>query len=75
LRVSGRAPERGTLEDYHQPRNRLDDLRFYLSQPQCDRINAVLDRIDAIPLELHELRIVGTRFAPDPRMDDSYLAD
>jgi len=67
------ALEASTLDDFHKPRNKLTDLKFYLDQDQCDRINAVLDRLDAIPLELCELRYIGPRFSPDPSMNDSYL--
>jgi len=62
-------------ETYHQPRNRLDDLRFYLDQSQCDRVNAALERIHELPLEEHAFRIVDPTFVPDVRMDESYLVD
>lgn len=67
------ALEAATLDDFHKPRTRLTDLKFYLNQDQCSRINAVLDRFDAIPRELLELRYIGPRFSPDPEMNDSYL--
>jgi len=64
-----------TVENFHAPRNILDRYRFYLSPEQCDIANAALDRIDAVPLELYEIRWTGPRFEPDPRMDQNYLID
>ncbi|MCD2176089.1 DNA integrity scanning protein DisA nucleotide-binding domain protein [Rhizobium sp. C4] len=67
------ALEASSLDNFHKPRNRLTDLRFYLNQHQCDRINAALARLDAIPRESFELRYIGPRFFTDPAMNDSYL--
>ncbi|MEG3146528.1 diadenylate cyclase [Sphingomonas sp. RT2P30] len=69
------ALEASTLDDFHKPRNRLADLEFYLNQGQCDRINAVFDRLDSIPLEENELRYIGPRFSPNAAMNDTYLFD
>lgn len=66
--------EAATKDDYHYSRNWLDSNRFYLSQTQCDRANAVLERLAAQPLEAGELRIVTSRFTPHPECDNSFLA-
>ncbi|WP_277981885.1 hypothetical protein [Sphingomonas phyllosphaerae] len=66
---------RATVDNFHAPRNTLDKYRFYLSLVQCNAANAALDRIDAPPLQVGEIRYTGPRFSPDPHMDDSYLID
>lgn len=65
--------EAATADNYHQPRNWLDSHRFYLSETQCARVNAALDRLTALPLELGEIRIVTNRFTPDAELDSSYF--
>lgn len=60
-------------DDYHQAMKWLDTHRFYLSQEQCDRINAVLTEIHNEPMEVGELRINWKEFTPDPLLDDSYF--
>jgi hypothetical protein len=65
--------ENGTLDNYHQSRNFLDENRFYLNSSQCQRANLAIDKYDAIPRELYEIRIGTSKFKPHPDMDDSYL--
>jgi len=67
------ALETASLDDYHKPRNWLDTHRFYLNAGQCARVNAALDRIEKLPLDVGEFVIQTTRLQPDPEMDDSYL--
>ncbi len=64
-----------TSDNFHQPRNTLDKFRFYLSAEQCEIANAALDRIEAQPLEVGEIRWIGKRFAPNPAMNESYFLD
>ncbi|MBL1822871.1 hypothetical protein ELE64_33600, partial [Klebsiella pneumoniae] len=44
--------EAATLDNYHDSRNWLNDHRFYINAEQCARINAVLDKLDAVPKEV-----------------------
>ena len=67
------ALEKATLDNYHKPRNWLENHRFYLNSKQCEIVNSALDRIEALPLDVGEIVIITTRFKPDSSMDDSYL--
>lgn len=67
------ALEAATREDFHEPRMFVDEHRFYLDQSQCVRINAALDRIENLPLELGEITFSTARFRPNPEMDETYL--
>lgn len=69
------ASEAATLDNYHDPRNWLNDHRFYVNAEQCVRINKALDRLNAAPREVGLLYIETARFAAYPEMDDSYLTD
>lgn len=62
-----------TTDDFHRPRLFLDENRFYMSQDQCDRANAAIARIDALPREVGEIMFGTATFVPDPGMDESYL--
>ena len=53
----------------------LSRHRFYINQGQCDRINAVLARIDAEPREVGEIRPSWQKFVPNPDMNASYFDD
>ncbi|AMC37072.1 hypothetical protein VN23_12005 [Janthinobacterium sp. B9-8] len=64
-----------TVNNYHAPMNWLNSHRFYLDAQQCAQINAILERIDAIPLEVGEIRFVSGRFDIDPSFDQSYLME
>jgi hypothetical protein len=65
--------ERSTGDDYHKPRLYLSDHRFYLNQMLCDRVNRAIERIEAEPLELGEIRLSTAAFTPNPAFDESYL--
>ena len=65
--------ENATLENYHQPRNWIDDNRFYFNQQQCDRANLALDRVENLPNEDMQLVMITNRLAPDKDWDNSYL--
>ncbi|MER1208915.1 hypothetical protein AAA587_08230 [Pseudomonas aeruginosa] len=67
--------EAATLDNYHDSRNWLNDHRFYINAEQCARINAVIDRLDALPKEVGLIYVGTKRFEVDPEMDDSYLTD
>lgn len=71
LEVALAAFEAASLDDYHLPRLFLDRHRFYLDQAQCDRANAALKRLEAMPKR--KIWIVTAPFAPDAAMDGSYL--
>ena len=65
--------ERATADNYHKPRKWLDEHRFYIDDEQCKRINDNLYRIDNLPQEDFEIRLVGDGFKPHPDMDESYF--
>nr|WP_261371762.1 hypothetical protein [Yersinia aleksiciae] len=67
--------EATTLDNYHDSRNWLNDHRFYINAEQCARINAVIDRLDAVPKEVGLIYLGTERFEVDPEMDESYLID
>lgn len=65
--------ENAILENYHQPRNWIDDNRFYFNQQQCDRVNLALDRVENLPNEDMQLVMITNRLAPNKDWDNSYL--
>lgn len=67
--------EAATLDNYHDSRNWLNDHRFYINAEQCARINAVIDRLDAVPKEGCLIYLGTEKFEVDPEMDESYLID
>lgn len=67
--------EMATLDNYHDSRNWLNDHRFYINAEQCSRINAAIDRLDALPKEVGLIYLGTERFEVDPEMDESYLTD
>lgn len=69
------ALEVATVDNYHAPMNWLDSHRFYLDTQQCAQINALLERLDALPLEVGEIRFLVSRFDADPTFDQSYLIE
>jgi hypothetical protein len=66
------ALESATLENYHKPRSFLDEHRFYAMPEDCLRINSALDRLEELPMDLGQIRILTKRFTPDPQLDRSY---
>jgi hypothetical protein len=69
------ALSKATIHNYRQPVNWLELHRFYLNERQCAEVNVTLDRLDAVPLEVGELRFSVNRFAVDPTFDQSYLTE
>lgn len=67
------ALESATLDDYHKPRNWLDDNRFYLNEAECIRVNAALDRIESLPKDVGSMVIITTRFKTNPEMSGKYF--
>lgn len=67
--------EIATLDNYHKARSWLDSHRFYLDALQCTRVNAALDRLQALPRDVGEIYIVTTPFEVDLGCDNSYLTD
>lgn len=66
--------ELATKENYHESRNWLDKNRFYMNNEQCNRINAALDRLDALP-HTDGIYIFTNRFVPHSEMDESYITE
>ncbi len=67
--------ESATLDNYHDSRNWLDKHRFYVNSGQCERINAVLSRLDNLQKEAGLLYFETERFETHPEMEESYLSD
>ena len=64
--------ESATKDNYHPSIGWLDDHRFYLTQEQCHRINAALERIRSEPREVGEIMIIWNEFVPDREFDETY---
>ncbi|WP_201554761.1 hypothetical protein [Psychrobacter sp. 72-O-c] len=67
--------EHATLEDLNQPRNWIDDNRFYFNEEQCVRVNKALDRIESLTSEVGQIRFITQRLSPNKDMDSSYLTE
>lgn len=67
--------EHATLEDFNQPRNWIDDNRFYFNEEQCIRVNAALDKIENLKSEVGRIRFITQRLSPNKDMNISYLKD
>ncbi|MTD28560.1 hypothetical protein [Erwinia sorbitola] len=65
--------ESSNENNYHKHQSWLDDHRFYLNQERCDRSNQALDRLDAIPREVGELRWLVEHFVVSLEMDESFF--
>lgn len=61
------------VDTYYEPIGWLDKHRFYLDQSQCNRVNAEQKRLDSVPREVGELRILREEFKPDPRCTADYF--
>ena len=68
-----RALETATEDNYRKPRKYLDDKRFYLTEEQCQRANAALERIRKLPREPYSIFIDTVPFEHDPEMNDGYF--
>jgi hypothetical protein len=65
--------ESASTDSYHTAQLWLDDHRFYLNEDQCSRVNSALERLDALPRDVGEIRYLTSRFQPDPELDDTYF--
>lgn len=65
--------EAANRDNYYSSTNWLNSHRFYLSQEQCDRINAALKKIQGEPIEVGEIQVPWDKFLPNPDFDESYL--
>lgn len=61
------------VDTYHSAQNWLDEHRFYLNEVQCARINHALERLNALPKEVREIRYIAPRFQANPDLDDSHF--
>ena len=79
--ASDQVREAAAIEPVHAERfykafDRLKELRFYLSQDQCDEVNQLhREHWERRRAEGDTIWITPEMLAPDPRMDDSYLQD
>ncbi|HEL4858633.1 MULTISPECIES: hypothetical protein [Stenotrophomonas] len=55
--------------------NWLHDRRLFLSAQQCSDINASLERLNALPQDVGELRFLRDPFEVDPEFDEAYVLD
>ena len=63
-------------ERFYKAFDRLKELRFYLSQDQCDEVNQLhREHWERRRAEGDTIWITPEMLAPDPRRDDSYLQD
>lgn len=67
------AYETASLKNYYLPRLFLENHRFYLDAAQCERANAAIRRLDAMPREVGLIYIGLSTFEPNPEMNESYL--
>jgi hypothetical protein len=65
--------EAASLDEYLKPLHFLDENRFYLDAARCDRINAAVERIGALPKQAGRIYVTVSRFKPHPDMCDAYL--
>lgn len=70
-----RALASASVHNYHLSMNWLYDRRLFLSAQQCLDINASLERINALPREVGELRFLRDAFEVDPEFDEAYVLD
>jgi hypothetical protein len=68
-----RALETATVDNYRKPRKYLDDKRFYLTEEQCRRANAALERIRSGPREAYSIFINTMLFEYNPDLNDGYF--
>lgn len=66
------ALETATIDDFYQPRRFIDENRFYLTPPQCERANAALRRINELPTPVGRIKWTTRPLQPDPEMNDGY---
>jgi len=69
------ALEAATPDNYHDDRNWLDNHRFYINAKQCDRINKVIEKLDAAPKEVGRIYLKIEHFKVHREMNESYLTD
>ena len=67
--------EDGVGEEWARWNEKVRELRFYLSQEQCDRVNESYAREMESRHESGSLMIVRDALQPDPNMSDSYFLD
>jgi hypothetical protein len=69
------ALEAATLDNYYDPRNWLNDHRFYVNAAQCERINSAIVRLDSLPKDVGLIYLGTEKFETHPEMEESYLTD
>ena len=62
-------------EEWARRNRRVEELTFYLSQEQCDRVNEAYEKEMDLRLESGGIQLIRNRLQPDPNMDDSYFRD
>jgi hypothetical protein len=67
------ALENASIDNYHTPRNWLDEHRFYLGESQCTRINAALERLEPVVMAECQIWVIPNEFNPNPELDDEYF--
>lgn len=67
--------EEPDVGNYNRVLSWLSDRRFYLLPEMCEEINVTKWKLDELPREHMEVRLVIDDFAPNPEMNDSYFLD
>ena len=62
--------EAATADNYYAAITWLDQHRFYLSQAQCNQVNAAQERIQ---MKDNEIRIQWPKFSLHPELEGSYF--
>jgi len=63
------------VDNYHRAQQWLDKHRFYLSAEECELVNRELERLDAAPRAVGELRYIVGMFTPDAQMNNGFYSE
>ena len=67
--------EDGDGEEWARRNRRVEELKFYLNEEQCYRVNEAYEKEMDARLESGGLKLSRGRLQPDPDMDDSYFSE
>lgn len=66
------ALEIATIDNFYEPREFINQNRFYLTPDQCERANAALRRINELPVPVGRIKWTTEPLVPAPEMNDGY---
>ncbi|MDO9370832.1 MAG: diadenylate cyclase [Sphingopyxis sp.] len=67
------ALENASIDDFYEPREFINQNRFYLLPEQCERANAALIRINELPAPVGRIKWTTKPLEPDPEMNEGYF--